>query len=197
MYSHATWNYWVPNPNLSLCSNEVFLPASCSVTPPGTGEKEWRGLKGGDGHKCSSSSPLPLSKTVFLWGGGVSLLLPDSWSSMQPPEGLSYMAQARAKFDSGRSVWLTHSQGTQHHPDLIMKRFLRAFDPKLTFLLFFAFFLLRAEAHEVMLCGSSGDRSVWWTASTVRRGSWSIMWEQTMSKFERKCRKRLFSQQKV
>lgn len=69
MYSHATWNYWVPNPNLSLCSNEVFLPASCSVTPPGTGEKEWRGLKGGDGHKCSSSSPLPLSKTVFLWGG--------------------------------------------------------------------------------------------------------------------------------
>lgn len=140
MYSHATWNYWVPNPNLSLCSNEVFLPASCSVTPPGTGEKEWRGLKGGDGHKCSSSSPLPLSKTVFLWGGGVSLLLPDSWSSMQPPEGLSYMAQARAKFDSGRSVWLTHSQGTQHHPDLIMKRFLRAFDPKLTFLLFFAFF---------------------------------------------------------
>lgn len=194
MYSHATWNYWVPNPNLSLCSNEVFLPASCSVTPPGTGEKEWRGLKGGDGHKCSSSSPLPLSKTVFLWGGGFHCYC-YSWSSMQPPEGLSYMAQARAKFDSGRSVWLTHSQGTQHHPDLIMKRFLRAFDPKLTFLLFFAFFC--SEPHEVMLCGSSGDRSVWWTASTIRRGSWSIMWEQTMSKFERKCRKRLFSQQKV
>lgn len=198
MYSHATWNYWVPKPNLSLCSNEAFLPASCSVTPPGTGEKEWRGLKGGDGHKCSSSSPLPLSKAVFLWGG-FSLLLPDSWSSMQPPEGLSYMAQARAKLDSGRSVWLTHSH-THRARSITLTSLWKGFSEPSTqnwLFCFFCFFLLRAEAHEVMLCGSSGDRSVWWTASTVRRGSWSIMWEQTMSKFERKCRKRLFSQQKV
>lgn len=72
------------------------------MTPPGTGEKEWRGLKGGDGHKCSSSSPLPLSKTVFLWGGGGFTVTARQLE--QPPEGLSYMAQARAKFDSGRSV---------------------------------------------------------------------------------------------
>lgn len=139
MYSHATWNYWVTNPNLSLCSNEAFLPASCSVTPPGTGEKEMRGLKGGDGHKCSSSSPLPLSKAVFLWGF-FHCYCPTVGAACSPPRVSAIWLRHElnltpgARFDSHTHTLTGHAASPWPHYEKVSQ----SLRPKIDFSAFFA-----------------------------------------------------------
>lgn len=141
MYSHATWNYWVPNPNLSLCSNEAFLPPSWSVTPPGTGEKEWRGLKGRDGHKCSSSSPLPLSKAVFLWGGFHCYCLTVGAACSPPRVSAIWLKHELnltpgARFDSHTHTLTGHAASPWPHYEKVSQ----SLRPKIDFSAVFSFF---------------------------------------------------------
>lgn len=117
-------NYCVPSPDLSSCNNQTSSPpllALCHHPSQGWGGLE--GSEGADSHKRSSSSPLPLHLAVE------SFLLHANCCSLLSSQGFG----PKPEINFSQGVWLInkHTRGTQHHPDLIMKRFPRAFDPQI------------------------------------------------------------------
>lgn len=130
---------WCNIPCVSPCQIKLQSPTQISVwvktrlLPPLVlyhhPSQVWEGVGGwkeADSHKCSSSPP-------DSFGCGVIAAMCNLLQPTFLLRGSRLANPLKHEINRSQGVWLIHTQGTRHHPDLIMKRFQRVFNLQIDF----------------------------------------------------------------